>query len=111
MQTMITFAGGSISTDVLYHENMHQWWGDNVTEGSYNLTFFKEGLATLAEFLYQARLAERKAGRSLHAQGSGRVPGQPRAPLQSRLRPGQELLDRRSVQPAGVRPVQRVINV
>ena len=33
MQTMITFAGGSIDTDLLYHENMHQWWGDNVTEG------------------------------------------------------------------------------
>jgi hypothetical protein len=62
MQTMITFAGGFIDTDVLYHENMHQWWGDNVTESSYNLTYFKEGLATLAEFLYQARLAERKAG-------------------------------------------------
>ncbi|MDR2987418.1 MAG: hypothetical protein LBV34_21535 [Nocardiopsaceae bacterium] len=62
MQTMITFAGGFIDTDVLYHENMHQWWGDNVTESNYNLTFYKEGLATLAEFLYHARLAERKAG-------------------------------------------------
>jgi Peptidase family M1 domain len=58
MQTMITFSGGSINTDVLYHENMHQWWGDNVTEGGYNLTFYKEGMATLAEFLYHARLAE-----------------------------------------------------
>ena len=33
MQTMITFAGGEIDLDTLYHENMHQWWGDNVTEG------------------------------------------------------------------------------
>ena len=32
MQTMITFAGGRTNTDTLYHENMHQWWGDNVTE-------------------------------------------------------------------------------
>ncbi len=62
MQTMITFAGGFIDTDVLYHENMHQWWGDNVTERGYQLTYFKEGLATLGEFLYHARLAERKAG-------------------------------------------------
>jgi hypothetical protein len=62
MQTMITFAGGFINTDVLYHENMHQWWGDNVTEGNYNLTFYKEGLATLAEYLYHARLAEDAAG-------------------------------------------------
>jgi hypothetical protein len=62
MQTMITFSGGTINTDVLYHENMHQWWGDNVTEGGYNLTFYKEGLATLAEYLYHARLAEDAAG-------------------------------------------------
>jgi aminopeptidase N len=62
MQTMITFAGGFIDTDVLYHENMHQWWGDNVSESGYNLTFFKEGLATFAEFLYHARVAEQNAG-------------------------------------------------
>src|SRR6266571_757083 len=62
MQTMITFAGGTIDTDVLYHENMHQWWGDNVTESGYQMTFFKEGLATLAESLYHARLAEKAAG-------------------------------------------------
>ncbi len=62
MQTMITFSGGRIDTGTLYHENMHQWWGDNVTEASYNLTFYKEGLATLAEFLYAARKAEAAAG-------------------------------------------------
>jgi hypothetical protein len=59
---MITFAGGFISTDVLYHENMHQWWGDNVTESGYNMTFFKEGMATVAEFLFTARQAEMAAG-------------------------------------------------
>ena len=62
METMITFEGGTINTDVLYHENMHQWWGDNVTEGGYSMTFFKEGMATLAEFLYSARRAEHAAG-------------------------------------------------
>ena len=62
MQTMITFAGGEIDLDTLYHENMHQWWGDNVTEGEYNLTFFKEGMATLGEYLLAARDAETKAG-------------------------------------------------
>ncbi len=62
METMITFSGGQIDTDTLYHENMHQWWGDHVTEGNYDLTFFKEGLATLGEFLYAARIAESKAG-------------------------------------------------
>src|SRR5207245_1874674 len=62
MEGMIAFAGGQIDTDTLYHENMHQWWGDNVTEDDYRMTFFKEGLATLAEFLYHARLAEDAAG-------------------------------------------------
>ncbi len=62
MQTMITFAGGTIDTDTLYHENMHQWWGDHVTEGGYTMTFYKEGLATLAEYFYHARIAETKAG-------------------------------------------------
>jgi Peptidase family M1 domain len=62
MQTMIAFSGGQIDTDTLYHENMHQWWGDNVTEASYNLTFFKEGLATLGEYLFAARTAESAAG-------------------------------------------------
>ena len=65
MQTMITFAGGEIDTDTLYHENMHQWWGDHVTEASYNLTFFKEGMATLGEFLFAARTAQAScAGRA-----------------------------------------------
>jgi hypothetical protein len=62
MQTMITFAGGEIDTDTLYHENMHQWWGDHVTEASYNLTFFKEGMATLGEFLFAARTVQAQAG-------------------------------------------------
>jgi peptidase M1-like protein len=69
METMIAFSGGTIDTGTLYHENMHQWWGDNVTEGGYRLTFFKEGLATLAEFLYQARLAENAAGGPSTAKG------------------------------------------
>ncbi|HWF80265.1 MAG TPA: M1 family aminopeptidase, partial [Streptosporangiaceae bacterium] len=69
MQTMIAFAGGQIDADTLYHENMHQWWGDNVTEGGYNLTFFKEGLATLAEFLFSARQAEAKAGGPYSSKG------------------------------------------
>ena len=32
MQTKITFQGGRISLGTLNHENMHQWWGDNVSE-------------------------------------------------------------------------------
>jgi hypothetical protein len=62
MQTKITFANGSIDLDTLHHENMHQWWGDDVSEANYNLTFFKEGLATLGEFLFIARNAQTAAG-------------------------------------------------
>ena len=69
MQTMITFAGGEIDTDTLYHENMHQWWGDHVTEHGYTMTFYKEGMATLAEFLFAARKAQGQAG------GPGTRPG------------------------------------
>jgi peptidase M1-like protein len=50
-------------------QTMHQWWGDNVTEGNYNLTFFKEGMATLGEFLFAARKAEAKAGGPFSAKG------------------------------------------
>jgi len=62
MQTMITFQGGSIGLRTFHHENMHQWWGDNVTEANYNLTFFKEGMATLGEYLFIARNAANAAG-------------------------------------------------
>ena len=62
MQTMITFQGGQIDLDTFNHENMHQWWGDNVTEANYNLTFFKEGMATFGEYLFEARNAATAAG-------------------------------------------------
>ena len=62
MQTMITFAAGSIGVSVFYHENMHQWWGDNVSEANYRYTFYKEGMAVLAQCLYKARQAEDAAG-------------------------------------------------
>jgi hypothetical protein len=63
MQTKITFAGGTIgggtgtNLGTLNHENMHQWFGDNVAEGAFNLTFWKEGFARLSEYLNNARTA------------------------------------------------------
>lgn len=69
MQTMITFAGGQIDLGTFHHENMHQWWGDNVTEANYNLTFFKEGMATLGEYLFDARTAQTAAGGPTTATG------------------------------------------
>jgi len=63
MQGKITFAGGTIgggtgtSLGTFNHENMHQWFGDNVSEGAFNLTFWKEGFARLGEYLASARIA------------------------------------------------------
>ena len=62
MQTMITFAGGRIGLQTFHHENMHQWWGDNVSEDNFDLTFFKEGMATIGEYLFAARNAQTAAG-------------------------------------------------
>jgi hypothetical protein len=61
MQGKITFAGGQIggatgtSLGTFNHENMHQWFGDNVAEAAFNLTWWKEGFATLGEYLCTAR--------------------------------------------------------
>jgi hypothetical protein len=41
---------------------MHQWFGDNVSEASFNLTFWKEGFARLGEYLNSARTAANNAG-------------------------------------------------
>jgi len=62
MQGKITFNGGEIELTTFNHENMHQWWGDNVSESNFNETFFKEGFARLSEFLQAARVAANNAG-------------------------------------------------
>ncbi|MBK9711261.1 MAG: Ig-like domain repeat protein [Kouleothrix sp.] len=65
MQTKITFGNGATSTPsvgTFHHENMHQWWGDNVSEAAFNLTFWKEGWATVGEYLNTARTAANAAG-------------------------------------------------
>ena len=65
MQTKITFPDGASSTPsvgTLAHENMHQWFGDNVSEAAFNLTFWKEGWATVGEYLNTARTAANNAG-------------------------------------------------
>src|SRR4029079_11086012 len=64
MQGKITFAGGSIgpSLTTFNPENMHQWFGDNVSEAAFNLTFWKEGWATIGEYLLTARTAANSAG-------------------------------------------------
>lgn len=62
MQTLIIFGGGGLDLPTLYHENMHEWWGDEVSQASYNMVFFKEGLATFAEILHRADADQRRRG-------------------------------------------------
>jgi hypothetical protein len=65
MQTKITFGNGANSTPSIgtfHHENMHQWFGDHVSEGSFDMTFWKEGWATIGEYLNTARNAAVAAG-------------------------------------------------
>lgn len=56
MQTMSVFSEGALDTSTLFHENMHQWWGDAVTQAGFDMIWFKEGLATFAESLRRARI-------------------------------------------------------
>jgi len=63
-EAMIVFPGnglGLIYLGGLYHENFHQWWGDNVSDANFDMTFFKEGMATLAVQLESARQAAQQA--------------------------------------------------
>jgi Peptidase family M1 domain len=62
MQGKITFEGGTIDLDTFVHENMHQWFGDNVSEDQFRDTFWKEGWATVGEALLAARIARAHAG-------------------------------------------------
>ncbi len=66
MQTLIVFGGSSLDVSTLYHETMHMWWGDHVGQASYDMVFFKEGLATFAEILRRAALRSGK-----HHQSAG----------------------------------------
>lgn len=62
MQGKITFANSSIYLGTFHHENMHQWFGDNVAEAAFNLTFWKEGWATVGGYLMRADVAAMHAG-------------------------------------------------
>ncbi len=62
MQTKIAFQRGTISLGTFNHENMHQWFGDNVSEAAFNLTFWKEGWATVGQYLQSARTVQTNAG-------------------------------------------------
>ena len=69
---MIAVPPGDLSAPaIVVHENFHQWWGDNVSEGNFDMAFFKEGMATLATQLYEAGKAAQRAGGPSRGLGSG----------------------------------------
>ena len=111
MQAMIAFSGGSIDTDTLYHENMHQWWGDNVSEDGYQMTFFKEGMATAGRDPVRRAPGAERGGRPVDRRRPGRVPEADRQRLRSDLRRTAQLLDGRAVKPAAVQPLLRPANL
>ena len=49
---------------------MHQWFGDNVAEAAFNLTWWKEGFATIGEYL--APRARRRRGGSARRRATPR---------------------------------------
>ena len=105
MQTMITFAGGQIDLGTLYHENMHQWWGDNVTEGALQPDLLQGGHGHPRRGP-AGRARRRDQGRGpRHRRGQEGVPGQPDRAVQQDVRPGRQLLDKCAVQPDPVQPV------
>ena len=70
MQTKITFVGGSIgSIGTFHHENMHQWWGDTVSEDRVQATFFKEGYADLSQGYRDGAHGRQGRRRPGHARG------------------------------------------
>ena len=108
MQTKITFQGGTISLGTFNHENMHQWWGDNVSEDNYERTFFKEGYADLSEATTPP--APRRTPPAASARPRVTRPSRPR--LVSRFNTTYNTtnatrLERRAVEPDEREPVQQ----
>ena len=105
MQTKITFAGGSRSATTLgtfNHENMHQWWGDNVSEERVQPDLLQGGLRD--DRRVPATAAARRPPAAAPA-GRG-VRDQPDQPVQRELRDDEhDVLDVGAVEPDGRQPV------
>ena len=85
MQTMITFAGGTIDTDTLYHENMHQWWGDHVTEGRLHDDVLQGGPGHAGRVPVRGPPGAGQGGRAGRPGWPPRVPAEPGAHVQQHL--------------------------
>ena len=108
MEGMIAFAGGVIDTDTLYHENMHQWWGDNVVRGRVPHDVLQGRAGHPGRVLLPRAAGRERRGGSVHGQGAGRLPGQPGEAVQPDLRQRRRVLDDGAVEPDPVQPVRHV---
>ncbi len=108
MQGKITFNGGRINVGTFNHENFHQWFGDNVSESAYRLTFFKEGLAQLGEYLLEAKEAAIAAGGLDTPEGEAAFEASLVAQFDANYANGEELLDRRTIGSDRRNPVRRI---
>ena len=111
MQTKITFGNGATSTPwvgTFHHEYMHQWFGDNVSEAAFNLTFWKEGWATVGEYLNTARTAANTAGGLGTPAGDAAFDISLNNRFNTNYAGGRQQLDQRSVEPDRRQPVHDV---